>query len=240
MTSHHRLLSLAALLTALLALSGCGGRSGEATRTPVPTWTPTPLGAVVAQAPAQDPAAQQPTPLPIPPTLPPTATSTNTPIPSPTPTPLPTDTPTPVPTPTETPLPTDTPTPVPTPTPAYLFDLETAERFVTESLAQDIVRAYLYAYDPAQLGLPGYSMQVLHNGEVLPVDDVTSAGLPAQTRDMPGPYTRFFNLSAVFVGPQAGEWVVQLVDANGAPQGPPATFTLTPDDLQRELYVRYR
>lgn len=197
------------------------------------------MGAAVAQAPAQ-PAVEQPTPLPVPPTVPPTATSTNTPPPPPTDTPVPTDTPTPSPTPTETPLPTETPTPEPTPTPAYLFDLETAERFVTESLAQDIVRVYLYAYDPAQLGVPGFTMQVFHNGQLLPVEDETAAGLPEQTRDEPGPYTRFTNLSAVFVGPQEGEWIVQLVDRGGVPQGPPVIFNLTADDLQRELYVRYQ
>ena len=137
-------------------------------------------------------------------------------------------------------MPTATPTPTPTPTPAWAFDLEAAERFPTEGLAQDIVRVHAYVYSPATLGLDGYTLQVLHDGTPLVVDGVTSAGLPSQTRDVPGPYTRFTNFVAIFVEPQGGEWVVQLVDQDGLPVGPQASFALTADDVERELYVRYR
>ncbi len=74
----------------------------------------------------------------------------------------------------------------------------------------------------------------------MPVDAVSAAGLPEQTREDAGQYTRFTNMSAIFVEPQSGEWIVQLVDASGLPMGPAALFTLTVDEETRELYVRYR
>ena len=48
------------------------------------------------------------------------------------------------------------------------------------------------------------------------------------------------NLSELVVVAQSGQWVVQLVDWDGNPAGPPAEFVLTGDELTRELYVRYR
>jgi hypothetical protein len=149
---------------------------------------------------------------------------------------VPTDTPTPEPTAT----PTETPVPTPTPTPSFLFDLESAEKLPTEGLAENVVRIFVYAYSPSEFGSGGYSIRVIHNGAVLPVEAVTTAGLPAQTRDEPGPYTRFSNLDAIFVESQAGDWTVELVDASGSPIGPPASFTLTADEITRELYVRYK
>lgn len=228
------------LLAAMSTLAGCGFGRNVPTRTPVPTWTATPLG-----APPAVPAANQPeqpanqagfvqpqvilsTPVPTP-----EPTATPTPIP---PTSTPTDTATPAPTAT----PTDTPQPTVTPTPVFLFDLEAAEKFPTEGLAENVVRIFAYAYSPAGLGLGGYRLQVNHNGALLPVDGVTETGLPAQTREEPGPYTRFTNVNAIFIEPQAGEWTIQLVDENGQAMGPPATFSLTADETTRELYVRYR
>jgi hypothetical protein len=237
-------LPLLTLLFVALLLSGCG--LGPPTRTPFPTFTPTPLGAgepnVSGQPVTQQPAAPvvpvvQPTPFPtLPPTIPPTAT------PTPEPTATPTDTPTPQPTATETPtpLPTDTPTPSPSPTPSFTFELEAAEKFPTESLAPNIVRIYIYAYSETQFGLPGYTITVTHNGARLPVDQVTRAGIPDQTRPDPSPYTRFTNMNVIFVEAQEGEWVVQLVDRNGIPAGPAATFELSATEDTRELYVRYR
>lgn len=245
------------LLPALLWLSGCGGEPAP-TRTPVPTWTPTPLGeGEPPPAPAEgqavptsasneigaqvvDPAVvaaaiatETPTPLP-----------TDTPTPVPTATPLPTDTPTVTPTspPTETPTPAPpTETPTPTATPDYPFALEAAEKFPTDSLAQNVVRIYAYIYAPAELGLEGYTLSVLHQGAPLVVEEVSTAGFPAQTREnADDPYNRFTNLSVIFVEPQVGEWLVQLLDPQGAPAGPEALFTLTEDENTRELYVRYR
>ncbi len=238
---------MAVLLSALLLLSACGrGQQNEALWTPVPTWTPTPLGAnpaAVAEAPAAapqvvDPQAVQPANVA---TVAPVATNTpvpptNTPEPTATPTAVPTATPTPEPTAT----PTETPEPTATPTPSYLFELEAAEKFATESLAPNVVRIYAYVYAPDLLGLPGYSLRVARNGDALGVSESTDAGLPGQTRAVPSEATRFTNFSVILVEPQAGEWTLQLVDSDGVEAGPPAVFSLTADEETRELYVRYR
>lgn len=245
------------LLTLLLMLAACGGGEAEPTRTPIPTWTPTPQGAApveeAAAAPVQAGPAQ-PGQQVLDPTQIAAAIATST----PTPTPLPTDTPTPEPTatltetptitptplPTDTPAPTDTPTPEPSPTPtpepAYPFALEEAVKFPTQALAQNVVRIYAYIYSPAAFGLGDYTLRVEHDGALLVVDEVSSAGVPGQTRDEVGPYTRFTNFNVVFVEPQAGIWRVQLLDPQGQPAGPEAVFELTADENTRELYVRYR
>jgi outer membrane biosynthesis protein TonB len=234
---------VAASLLALILIAGCGG-GDTPTRTPVPTWTPTPVGgglevavAPVAEQPADQPAtatlAPPPTATPSP--LPPTAT------PPPEPTDTPADTPTPAPTATPEPPPTatETPTAAPTPTPAYSFDLEAAEKFPTESLAQNVVRIYLYAYSASELAKANYSLRVLRNGVEMTVDEQSSGGLPQQTRETPGPYTRFTNMNVIFVGPEAGVWEIQLVDPEGNIAGPTARFELVPGETARELYVRY-
>jgi len=172
------------------------------------------------------------------PTATPTELPTATPIPTATPTELPTATP--IPTATPTPLPTDTPTPAPTPTPDWAFEIEEAAQFPTLTLAPNVVRIWVYAYSPADLGLGGFTLRVTHNGAPLTVDEVSTAGLPMQTRPDPGPFTRFANLSVLFVEPQAGTWEVQLVDSAGVAVGPPARFDLTADQVERELYVRYK
>jgi hypothetical protein len=174
------------------------------------------------------------------------ATETPTPLPTDTPTPIPTATPLPTETPTvtPTPLPTETPTPAPSPTPSptpdYPFELEVAEKFPTDSLAQNVVRIYAYVYSPAELGLADYTLAVSHLGTPLVVEERSTGGLPAVTREDTSPFSRFTNLSAIFVEPQAGEWRVQLLDSQGAPAGPEAVFTLTEEENTRELYVRYR
>lgn len=262
MNLYARLTHLLPTAALALLLAGCGFGFGgdQPTRTPVPTWTPTPAGAVApgpvdpntaAQAAAQNPAdpnAQAAVP-PAPsdpnagqaaPAAPPPA-DTPTPLP-PTPAP-PTETPTPEPptnTPEPTPIPTDTPVPTPTATPAYVFELEETAKFPTEALAANVVRIYVYAYSPADLGLADYGLRVLHNGAARTVEERTEGGVPRTTRDNPGPFTRFTNLDVIFVEPQQGAWEVQLVDPSGVPVGPPATFELTPDEQTRELYVRYR
>jgi len=232
-----------ALTAAVTLLTGCGvfGR-GEPTRTPVPTFTPTPILVVV---PAGSEPADAETAVALSPAEPDTQPPTDTPQPPPTATPQPpTSTPTMTPTitPTYTPAPTATPTiePTPTPPPDYRFDLEAAQKFPTESLAPNVVRIYAYIYSPTEFGLGGYSLSVRHNGAELAVDQQSTGGLPQVTRDAPGPYSRFMNLTAIFVETQAGDWVVQLVDAAGNPAGPPATFQLSSDEETRELYVRYR
>lgn len=121
-----------------------------------------------------------------------------------------------------------------------LFDLELAEKHPTESLAPNVVRIFLYVYSEQAFALEGYSLRVTHNGAELPVDQLSSGGLPNVTRVEPSPYTRFTNMDVIFVEAQAGTWVVQLTDDEGNIVGPPATFELTADEETRELYVRYR
>lgn len=234
-------LYLSSLLFLTLVLAGCGGFGRDTpTRTPVPTFTMTPegVGAVLAPpaeaTPIPEPEVQEPAPLPDPVVEEPTPVPTDTPTPEPTATTEPTDTPEPTATPTETPEPT------PTPTPDFRFALESAEKFPTQGLAPNVVRVYAYIYSPAEFALAGYSIAVTHNGASLPVDQVSTGGLPLQTRVDPGPYTRFHNLSAIFVEAQAGRWIIQVVDEDGLPVGPPADFELSADETTRELYVRYR
>ncbi len=229
---------LAILLAVMWFSSGCGDELATPTRTPVPTWTPTPVNGAAPAAQAQQVAQAQPataTEAPAPPTAtftpePPTATQ------APTDTPLPTDTPTPA----ITDTPTAPPPPTPTPTSAFQFQLEAAEKFPTDSLAVNVVRIYLYVYSPAEFGLPGYRLSVIHNGTPLTVDEVSTGGLPDPTRLEPSPYTRFTNLNVVFVEPQAGRWEIQLIDNQGNGVGPMAPFDLTADERTRELYVRYK
>lgn len=217
--------------------AGCSLFGGESpTRTPVPTFTQTPVGAVAEAGPTNTPAPQQnltpvvtlapPTPTDTPTPLPPTATATVTPEPTQTFTPSP------------SPEPTITPTP--SPTPSFGFDLELAEKYPTESLAPNVVRIFLYVYSEQAFALEGYTLRVTHNGAELPVDQVSTGGLPDVTRSDPGPYSRFTNMNVIFVEAQAGSWVAQLVDGEGSPVGPPATFEMTADEETRELYVRYR
>ena len=246
------------LIFLMLVLVGCGGRS-QATRTPVPTWTATPAGGVssgdnggvqaaavqpsgdsglaVAAAPVNPPAAPAQV---VEPTLPPVEAPIVAEASTPTLTPQ-SDLPTETPEPTATPAPTDTPTPTETSTPlAFDFTLETTEKFPTGSLAENVVRVFLYAYADGGFALPGYTINVTHDGVELPVEAVSAGGLPVQTRSEPSPYTRFTNLNSIFIEPQEGTWEIQLVDDQGIPAGPPALFELTKDDNARELYVRYR
>ena len=239
MGRYRPVLILFSLILASIALFGCGGARPTPTRTPFPTWTPTQPGQVAQHPP---PAGDQATPTPAeaaqaPATIQPTSTATPAPE---TPTSPPTDTPTETPTAAPTEPPTPTAPPTPTPTVAFDFQLEAAEKFPTDSLAANVVRIYLYVYSDADLGLPGYSLRVVHNGTPLTVDEVSTEGLPDQTRKDPSPYTRFMNMTVLFVEPQTGSWEVQLVDPQKTPVGPAATFDLTADEKTRELYVRYK
>lgn len=243
----------------LLFAAGCSGGSSP-TRTPVPTWTPTPVGdgGGQAQQPAQDAAVQSENSLGIaaapaaetqpvdegaaqPEAVPQAAQPQEAAPEAPAPVEEPTATPIPAPTEAPTEVPTEAPTETPTPTgPQYDFELEVAEKFPTDSLAENVVRVFLYVYSNDQFALPGYSLVVAHNESSLPVDAISTAGLPSVTRDEPGIYTRFTNMNAIFIEPPGGTWAIQLVDELGVAVGPPAFLELEPDDTARELYLRYR
>jgi hypothetical protein len=126
-------------------------------------------------------------------------------------------------------------TPTVTPQPAVNFTLQTQEQFPETSH----VRIFLYVYSD-QSALEGYSLRVTKDGESLPVDGLSFGGQPAFTWPFADARQRFQNFKVEFPDVEAaGQWVLQLVDANDTPVGPPATFTLSKDDPQQELYVRY-
>lgn len=233
-------------LGAAALIAACGGSGEQPTRTPVPTWTPTAVGA----APAVDAQAAPVQPTVVPPAAAPVEQAAQPVAEAPTATPMPVEpTATPVPStaiPTDTPIPeptataTETPTPEPTPTPDYGFVLETAEKLPTEALAPNVVRVWLYVYSPSELGLANYTLRVAHNGAPLTVEEISTGGVPGTTRSTDGPFTRFTNMNVIFVEAQLGVWEVQLLDAAGQPAGPAALFELTEEEITREIYVRYK
>jgi hypothetical protein len=130
------------------------------------------------------------------------------------------------------PDPADTPTP---PAPQVSFDLEAQEQFAEAGL----VRVFLFVHSGNE-ALAGYALRITRDGQDVPVSGQSFAGQPGFTWPFQDARQRYQNFKAEFpdVAP-AGVWVVQLIDANGAPAGPSATFTLAADDPQQELYVRY-
>lgn len=244
------------VLFVLVSVVGCS-RGTRPTRTPVPTWTPTPVNGetaagsgatsgeqstalqaeemneaeVTTNSATQAEADQNvgPTPQEQFPAVVDAVTATFTPENAPTATPLPTD----------TPVPTEAPTATPAP-PEFEFELESVEKFPTDSLAENVVRIYLYVYADGGFALPDYSLTVKHDGAELPVEAISTAGLPEQTRAEPSPHTRFTNMNSIFIEPQGGIWEIQLIARDGTPAGPVATMELAQDDSAREIYVRYK
>jgi hypothetical protein len=97
----------------------------------------------------------------------------------------------------------------------------------------------MYVYN-GNSALEGYSLRVTKDGEELPVDGTSFGGQPAFTWPFQDPRQRFQNFKVEYPNtPAQGVWQVQLIDASGATVGPPATFTLSANDPQQELYVRY-
>jgi len=248
-------LNIVIITASCTLLSGCSLFRGTE-RQPLPTFTPTSaiLGISAGNAAVTETQinlnnqtaendlivitkAPAPTLTPMPTATPfPTATFIPT-ITSPPPTDIPTITNTPFP--VLAPTPTLTLIPTASPIPEYLFDLEDYAKFPTDSLAPNVVRIYLYVYSQDEFALAGYSLLVRHNGILLAAEGESTGGLPTQTREKPGPYSRFTNYNVVFVEPQAGEWTVELLDSIGIAVGPPSLFTLTADEDTREMYVRY-
>jgi uncharacterized protein YraI len=125
--------------------------------------------------------------------------------------------------------------PVPTTAPAINFNLENQEQFPETGL----VRIFLYVYS-GNSALEGYSLRVTKDGTELPVEGTSFGGQPAFTWPFQDPRQRFQNLKVEYPDTEAqGVWQVQLIDNTGATVGPPATFTLSNNDPQQELYVRY-
>lgn len=123
----------------------------------------------------------------------------------------------------------------PTAAPSAIFNLEAQEQFPETGL----VRIFLYVYS-GNSALEGYSLRVTKDGTELPVQGSSFGGQPAFTWPFQDPRQRFQNFKVEFPGTDpAGTWQVQLIDSTGALVGPPATFTLTSNDPQQELYVRY-
>lgn len=150
----------------------------------------------------------------------------------------------PTPPPTARPQPRPQPTAAPAqptqpPAPAYGFDLELSKQYPETNT----IRIHLYAYaPPIGKGLPDYSLSVKKDGGQLPVSGVSSGGDALHSWVQPGQDARdyLYNFKVEYQVPPAGRWDVQIVDAGGNPVGPPATFILTDNDQNRELYVRYK
>ena len=125
--------------------------------------------------------------------------------------------------------------PTATAAPVASFNLEAQDQFPESAL----VRIFLYVY-AGNSALEGYSLRVTKDGAELPVSGTSFGGQPAFTWPFQDPRQRFQNFKIEFPDtPAQGVWQVQLVDNSGATVGPPATFTLTANDPQQELYVRY-
>ena len=118
----------------------------------------------------------------------------------------------------------------------YNFDLISQEQF-EETI---VPRIYLYVYSGAE-GLEGYALRVKKDGVELPVNITSFGGQPGMTWPLSIPRQRFYNMKLEYKGtPAAGTWELQLLDAAGKIVGPPATFYLSGDDQNKEMYIRYQ
>lgn len=189
------------------------------------------IGGVAAALPAQS-AAQAATPAPTqPPVVPTEPPAAAAPLPPTAEQPVataPVDVAQPLP-------PTETPAPTEPPAPTFPFNLVAQEQFIETN---NLLRIFAYVYQ-GNSALPGYTLRVTKDGAELPVS-ATSSDAAGFTWPVADPRQRFQNMKVEFPNVQVGgTWEVQLVDGSGAPAGPPASFTLTASDQNRELYVRY-
>ncbi|MCB9137893.1 MAG: SH3 domain-containing protein [Caldilineaceae bacterium] len=120
---------------------------------------------------------------------------------------------------------------------ALTFDLTDQEQFAETTG----VRIFLFVSDAEDRALGDYSLTVSKNGNALAVEGASFGGQPGFTWPFQDARQRSQNFKAEFPGEDpAGVWEVQLVDGNGEPAGPAATFELAADDPMQELYVRYK
>ncbi|MEX1020351.1 MAG: SH3 domain-containing protein [Litorilinea sp.] len=125
--------------------------------------------------------------------------------------------------------------PTPAPAPVDQFNLVRQEQFAETGL----VRVFLYV-TANSLGLPGYTVRITKDGQQLPVAEESFGGQPAFTWPFQDARQRHQNLKIEFPDQSAaGTWEIQLVNADGMIVGPTARFTLTANDPNRELYLRY-
>jgi len=103
----------------------------------------------------------------------------------------------------------------------------------------NLVRVYLYVYDNAG-ALGGYTLSVSKDGREVPVSVQSFGGQPAFTWPFQDARQRYQNMKVEFPDEDpAGTWTLQLIDPQGTPAGPSAEFTLSANDAEQELYVRY-
>ncbi len=119
--------------------------------------------------------------------------------------------------------------------PEFAFELVSAEQFAEPK----VVRVFLYVYDGDQ-ALEGYTIRVKKDGAEQTVGG-TSNGQYGFTWPIANTRQRFQNMKVEFPSVVAnGVWEIQLVDSGGNVAGPATTFTLTANDANQELYVRYK
>ncbi len=119
--------------------------------------------------------------------------------------------------------------------PEFAFELVSAEQFSEPK----VVRIFLYVYDGEE-ALAGYTIQVKKDGAAQTVNG-TSNGQPGFTWPIANPRQRFQNMKVEFPNvPASGVWEIQLVDGGGNMVGPATVFTLTANETNQELYVRYK
>lgn len=140
-----------------------------------------------------------------------------------------------------TPIGLPTPTvapPLPTTPPASQYEFILTEQAQFEERITP--RIHLYVYE-TQEGLGGYMLSVRKDGQGIPATAKSAPGMPGITWPIPNERQRYTNLKLEFPGVSpAGLWEIQLLDVNGRPVGPVATFRLQPNDPRQELYVKYR
>lgn len=118
----------------------------------------------------------------------------------------------------------------------FAFDLKLQEQFPETN----VVRVFLYVFSKEGQALEGYGLRVTKDGQQLPADELSFGPQAGFTWPVAEARQRFQNLKVEFPGQApAGVWEVQLVDSSGTALGPSATFELSGNDQQRELYVRY-